>query len=99
MIWRLITVGLGLLGGGCLMVAIVHPGIDLLRGLLGRDRCFGSEALNGCSTWGNGTLLCGIIAYLAWPQFGFASLVFVPLVPITATLFWTACFYLQAIRV
>lgn len=81
------------------MVAIVHPGIDLLRGLLGKDRCFGSEALNGCSTWGNGTLLCGLLAYLAWPRFGFASLVLVPFVPIAATLLWTACFYLKAIRV
>lgn len=81
------------------MVVIVHPGIDLLRGLLGKDRCFGSEALNGCSTWGNGTLLCGGVAFLAWPRFGFVSLIFVPLVPIAATFIWTTCFYRAASRV
>ena len=46
MISRLITIGLGLLSGGFLMIVIVHPGIDLLRVFLGRDRCFGSESLN-----------------------------------------------------
>lgn len=94
--WMLFAVILGLLGGGVLMVLIVQPGIDLLRRFIGRDRCFGSEALNGCATWGNGTLLCGVMVLVTWRVLGFRSLLCVPMIPVAATLIWTGYFSLKA---
>jgi hypothetical protein len=92
----LLGVTSGLLLGAVLMVLIVHPGIDLLRRLIGRDRCFDSDSLNGCSTWGNGTLLCGGIVLMTWHYLEWRSLLYVPLVPVAATLFWTAAFSFRA---
>jgi hypothetical protein len=85
-----------LLLGGVLMVLIVHPGIDLRRRLIGRDRCFDSDLLNGCATWRNGTRLCGGVVFMTCRVLEWRSLLYVPLVPVTATLFWTAVFSLKA---
>lgn len=81
------------------MVAIVHPGIAFCRRLIGRDRCFGDEALNGCATWANGTLLCGALVFLTWPHLSFWSLALVPLIPILAAIFWPAYYSFAAARV
>ncbi|MDZ4819915.1 MAG: hypothetical protein SGJ20_13175 [Planctomycetota bacterium] len=94
MIARTIAVVLGLFVGAILTVLMVQPGIDLFRKFLGKDRCYGSEALNGGSTWIVGVLMCGVVVYYGWPTYGFWGLVFVPLVSMAATLFWTASFCL-----
>ena len=93
--WLFAAVGVGIVSGAVLMVVMVQPGIDLLRALLGKDRLFGGEALNGCSTWSTGTLLCGFVVALTWRRLGFVSLVFVPTIAVAVTLFWTVVFYLK----
>lgn len=96
MLLQLTATGLAIVLGAFLMVAIVHPGINFLRALIGRDRCFGSDALNGCSTWGNGTLLCGALVFFIWHRVGFWSLALVPLVPLSACTMWTLYFWTKA---
>lgn len=98
MILRLIAVGIAILVAGALLPLVVHPGIRLLRSIVGRDRCFGDDALNGCGTWLYGTFICGAIVFLGFPSLGFWSLVFVPLVTVGATFFWATFFTLKAMR-
>ncbi len=99
MVHRLLAAGLGLLAGGVLLVVLVHPGIALLRRIIGKDRCFSDEALNGCSTWGNGTVLCGFLAWWYWPTLGYLSVLTVIPVAVTATLLWTSVYCFQAMMV
>ncbi len=99
MLLQLTATALAIVLGAFLMVAIVHPGINILRALVGRDRCFGSDALNGCSTWGNGTLLCGALVFIVWNRVGFWSLALVPSVPLSACAIWTLYFWFKAARV
>jgi hypothetical protein len=99
MLLQLTATALALVLGAFLMVVIVHPGINFLRTLVGRDRCFGSDALDGCSTWGNGTLLCGALVFFMWHRMGFWSLALVPLVSLSACAIWTLYFWFKAARV
>ena len=94
---RLVVTGIAFVLVLALLIAVLHPGIALLRRIIGKDRCFGEDALNGIEPWGNAALICALLVYATWPAYGFASLAIVPLMALATMLLCTAWLCLRAI--